>query len=158
MANNEPEDMDVEYSDGSYIQQTSLSTTTDTSTKVLMASSQDKDGVQAILSFKWSEDVPLQKCQHKLQKVFQSWNNNNNLWADCKVLKVLEDGKVKIRLTPAPGKTIPASELQKLSGQSLQGKDGNTVTILSVTLTPLQLETQKPSTNLPPSQDVVCTV
>ncbi|KAF3856474.1 hypothetical protein F7725_017197 [Dissostichus mawsoni] len=159
MSNNEPEDMDVEYSDGSYIQQTSLSTTTDTSTKALMASSQDKDGVQAILSFKWSEDVPLQKCQHKLQKVFQSWNNNNNnLWADCKVLKVLEDGKVKIRLTPAPGKPIPASELQKLSGQSLQGKDGNTVTILSVTLTPLQLETQKPSTNLPPSQDVVCTV
>ncbi|XP_033994423.1 E3 ubiquitin-protein ligase DTX3L-like isoform X2 [Trematomus bernacchii] len=119
-----------------------------------MASSHDKDGVQAILSFKWSEDVPLQKCHHNLQKVLQTWSNNNKLYADCKVLKVSEDGKVEIRLTPAPAKPIRASELQKLSGQSLQGKKGNTVTILSVTLTPLQLETQKPSTNLPPSQDV----
>ncbi|KAF3856472.1 hypothetical protein F7725_017195 [Dissostichus mawsoni] len=181
MANSEPEDMEVDSdrshfqptpsptptdtstkcdnSEGDSIQQTPPSTPTDTSTMALMASSQDKDGVQAILSFKWSEDVPPQKCQHKLEIVLQSWNNNNNLWADCKVLNVLEDGRVEIRLTPAPGsKPIPASELQKLSGQSLQGKDGNTVTILSVTLTPLQLETQKPSTNLPPSQDVVCTV
>ena len=156
-----------------------------------MASSQDKDGVQAILSFKWSEDVPLQKCHHNLQKVLQTWSNTNKLDADCKVLKVSEDGRVEIHLTPASGsnsiyfycyirpilltfcifsnvmfssslhfkdKPIPASELQKLSGQSLQGKDGNTVTILSVTLTPLQLETQKPSTNLPPSLDVICTV
>ncbi|KAI9548722.1 hypothetical protein NQZ68_003256 [Dissostichus eleginoides] len=177
MANNEPEDMEVD-SDGSHfqptpsptptdtstkcdnsegdsIQQTPPSTPTDTSTMALMASSQDKDGVQAILSFKWSEDVPPpHKCQRKLEIVLQSWNNKNKLWADCKVLNVLEDGRIEIRLTPAPGKPIPASELQKLSGQSLQGKDGNTVTILSVTLTPLQLETQKPSTNLPPSQDV----
>ncbi|XP_034052635.1 E3 ubiquitin-protein ligase DTX3L-like isoform X2 [Gymnodraco acuticeps] len=119
-----------------------------------MASSQDKDGVQAILSFKWSEDVPLQKCHHKLQKVLQTWSHINNLDADFKVSKVSEDDKVEIRLTPASGKPIPASELQKLSGQALHGKDGKTVTILSVTLTPLQLETQQPSTNLPPSPDV----
>ncbi|KAJ4927480.1 hypothetical protein JOQ06_015207 [Pogonophryne albipinna] len=119
-----------------------------------MASSRDKDGVQAILSFKWSEDVPLQKCHHNLQKVLQTWSNTNKLYADCKVLKVSEDDKVEIHLTPAPGKPIPASEVKKLRGQALQGKDGNTVTILSVTLTPLQLETQQPSTNLPPSADV----
>ncbi|KAK1901289.1 E3 ubiquitin-protein ligase DTX3L [Dissostichus eleginoides] len=155
MANNEPEDMECDNSEGDSIQQTPPSTPTDTSTMALMASSQDKDGVQAILSFKWSEDVPPpHKCQRKLEIVLQSWNNKNKLWADCKVLNVLEDGRIEIRLTPAPGKPIPASELQKLIGQSLQGKDGNTVTILSVTLTPLQLETQKPSTNLPPSQDV----
>ncbi|KAL3058453.1 hypothetical protein OYC64_010585 [Pagothenia borchgrevinki] len=153
MANSEPEDMEVD-SDRSNFQPTPSPTPTDTSTKALMASSQDKDGVQAILSFKWSEDVPLQKCHHNLQKVLQTWSNTNKLYADCNVLKVSEDGKVGIRLTPAPGKPIRASELQKLSGQSLQGENGNTVTILSVTLTPLQLETQKPSTNLPPSQDV----
>ncbi|KAI4827203.1 hypothetical protein KUCAC02_030619 [Chaenocephalus aceratus] len=156
MANNDvTEDMEVEYSDGSYIQQTSPSiTTTDTSTKALMASSRDKDGVQAILSFKWLEDVPLQKCQQNLQKVLQTWSNIKKLDADCKVSKVSEDGRVEIRLTPASGKPIPASEVQKLSGQALQRKDGNTVTILSVTLTPPQLETQQPSTNLPPSQEV----
>ncbi|XP_034052634.1 E3 ubiquitin-protein ligase DTX3L-like isoform X1 [Gymnodraco acuticeps] len=152
MANNDvPEDMEV---DENNFQPTPSPTPTDTSTKALMASSQDKDGVQAILSFKWSEDVPLQKCHHKLQKVLQTWSHINNLDADFKVSKVSEDDKVEIRLTPASGKPIPASELQKLSGQALHGKDGKTVTILSVTLTPLQLETQQPSTNLPPSPDV----
>ncbi|KAK5872292.1 hypothetical protein PBY51_013007 [Eleginops maclovinus] len=148
MSDNEPEAMEGQNSDGSPIQYTQPPTPTDTSTK-------DKDAVQAILSIKWSEDenVPLSKCE----MVFQTWSNTNHLNADCKVFKGSEDDTVQLCLTPLSGnKAILENELLRLAGQTLQGKEGKTVNILTVTLTRLQLETQKPeaSMNLPHSPDV----
>ncbi|XP_029286512.1 uncharacterized protein LOC115007705 isoform X2 [Cottoperca gobio] len=111
---------------------------------------EDEDEVQVTLSFKRSEDVSKRKCRRELERVLQMWiNNNDNYSGDCKVLEVLEDNRAVIRLKPAPA----LRALQKLSGALLKGKEGKTVTITSISLTPLEVETQisKASMNLPPS-------
>ncbi|XP_029286517.1 uncharacterized protein LOC115007708 isoform X2 [Cottoperca gobio] len=111
---------------------------------------EDKDEVQVTLSFKRSEDVSKWKYRAELEIVLQTWvNSNDNYSGDCKVLEVLEDNRAVIRLKPAPA----LRALQKLSGALLKGKEGKTVTITSISLTPLEVETQisKASMNLPPS-------
>ncbi|XP_029286509.1 E3 ubiquitin-protein ligase DTX3L-like [Cottoperca gobio] len=111
---------------------------------------EDEDEVQVTLSFKWSEDVSKKKCRRELEMVLQTWvNNNDNYTGNCKVLEVLEDNRAVIHLKPAPA----LRALQKLSGELLKGKEGKTVTITSISLTPLEVETQisKASMNLPPS-------
>ncbi|XP_074488960.1 uncharacterized protein LOC141766204 isoform X2 [Sebastes fasciatus] len=112
-------------------------------------SEQNKDEVQVTLSVKWSEGVQLQKYKTELEKVLQSWANNNKEFdGDCTVLSVSEDVSAVVHFKPAPAVCV----LQKLCGQTLTKKDKKVVTILSVSLTPL--ETQVPEDapmNLPPS-------
>ncbi|KAF1391531.1 hypothetical protein PFLUV_G00043090 [Perca fluviatilis] len=103
---------------------------------------QTKDEVQVTLLVEWSEGVQPQKCERELQKVLQTWaNSKSNFQGDCAVLNVSENGTAVISLKPAPA----VGELQKLSGQKLTSKcKTHTVTIKSVTLTPLELKTQMP--------------
>ncbi|KAL3058456.1 hypothetical protein OYC64_010588 [Pagothenia borchgrevinki] len=95
MANSDPEDMEVDSDRRSNFQPTPSPTPTDTSTKALMASSQDTDGVQAILSLKWSEDVPLQKCHHNLEIVLQTWSNTTN---SMQIAKSLQKSQKMVKL------------------------------------------------------------
>lgn len=124
-------------------------TSNDKSAEALMSLSQNKDEVQVTVSVKWSKRVQPQKDKLDLQKALQSWaNNNKDFDGDCTVLNVSEDGSAVVLLKPAPA----ASELQKLTGQTLNNKDKRAFTILSVSVTPPA--TQIPldgSMNLPPS-------
>ncbi|XP_074489004.1 uncharacterized protein LOC141766236 isoform X1 [Sebastes fasciatus] len=117
-------------------------------TGALMTPSKKKDEVQVTLSVKWSEGVQPEKYKSELQKVLQSWfNNNKEFKGDCTVLDA-KDGSAVVHLKTA----LAASEVQKLIGQTLTKKDKKVVTILSVSVTPL--ETQVPEDapmNLPPS-------
>lgn len=68
--------------------------------------SQSTDGVQVVLSVKWSEGQPPQKCKVELQKALQTWANKNEelkVKLNCKVLDVTKDGKASIYISPAPG-------------------------------------------------------
>ncbi|KAK9529153.1 hypothetical protein VZT92_013267 [Zoarces viviparus] len=139
--NNQDEAMD--YCDGS---QQEASTSPDCA--------ENKEEVQVTLSVEWSEGFQQQKYKIELEKILQSWaNNKNNKYdGDCKVLSISEDGSAAISLKPAPA----LSELQKLSGQHLTGKDGKTVKIMSVYLSPQEVKTPKEaleeaSVKLPPS-------
>ncbi|XP_037346085.2 E3 ubiquitin-protein ligase DTX3L-like isoform X1 [Pungitius pungitius] len=123
---------------------------TDGSQQSLDTLAENKEEVQVFLSVEWSEGFPHQKYKVELEKILQSWaNNNNNKYSgDCKVLDILEDRIAVICLRPAPA----LSDLQKLSGQQLVGKDGKRVTILSISLTPQEVEKQAPAdVKLPPS-------
>ncbi|XP_044078223.1 E3 ubiquitin-protein ligase DTX3L-like [Siniperca chuatsi] len=109
-------------------------------------SAKNKDGVQVILSVEWSEGAQPQKREIQLTKVLQTWANKSKYKGEVTVLNVSEGGRALIRIEPASA----VSELQELSGQILTGKDGTTVKIMSVSLTPPK--TQKPedaSMNLP---------
>ncbi|KAM6946962.1 uncharacterized protein PEZ65_000673 [Lycodopsis pacificus] len=115
---------------------------------------ENKGEVQVTLSVEWSEGFQQQKCKFELEKVLQSWvnNKNNKYHGDCKVLSFSEDGSAAISLKPAPA----LSELQKLSGQQLTGKDGKTVKIMSVYLSPREVKTpteapEEASVKPPPS-------
>ncbi|XP_031698284.1 uncharacterized protein LOC116380518, partial [Anarrhichthys ocellatus] len=111
---------------------------------------ENKEEVQVTLSVAWAEDFQQQKCKIELQKILQSWVNNiiKKYRGDCTVLSVSEDGSAAISLKPASA----LSELQKLSGQQLMGRDGKTVKIMSVYLTPREVKTPKEaSVKLPPS-------
>ncbi|XP_068576115.1 E3 ubiquitin-protein ligase DTX3L-like [Cebidichthys violaceus] len=113
---------------------------------------ENKEEVQVTLSVEWSEGFQQQKCKVELEKILQSWanNKNNKFNGDCKVLNVSKDGSAAIRFKPAPA----LSELQKLSGQQLSGRDKKTeIRIKSVSLTPPEVKTQAPeeaSVKLPP--------
>ncbi|XP_031703965.1 uncharacterized protein LOC116383908 [Anarrhichthys ocellatus] len=96
----------------------------------------NKEEVQVTLSVTWAEGFQQQKCKIELEKVLQSWVNNKYR-GDCKVLNVSEDGSAVISLKPASA----LSELQKLSGQQLMGRDGKTVKIMSVS-TPVKEKVQ----------------
>ncbi|KAM6946964.1 uncharacterized protein PEZ65_000677 [Lycodopsis pacificus] len=96
----------------------------------------NKEEVQVTLSVVWAEGFQQQKCKIELEKVLQSWVNNKYR-GDCKVLNVSEDGSAAIILKPPPA----LSELQKLSGQQLMGRDGKAVRIMSVS-TPLKEKVQ----------------
>ncbi|XP_035518336.1 uncharacterized protein dtex3l2.1 [Morone saxatilis] len=100
----------------------------------------NKDEVQVTFSVKWSEGIKPQKAKVELQKVLQTWANRTKCNQDYTVLNVLEDGRAVIKIKPAPA----LLELQKLSGQTLTRKKGETVTIMSVSLTPPDLETRIP--------------
>ncbi|KAM7006431.1 uncharacterized protein dtx3lb.2 [Tautogolabrus adspersus] len=103
------------------------------------------------LSVQWSEGTQPLRSDKKLEMALQSWSNKNEIKLDFNVSKVSEDGRAAvIKITPSPA----LSELQKLCGQILTLKDGKTVTVMNVTLTPPGLETLIPDnasmTSLPP--------
>ncbi|XP_030276932.1 uncharacterized protein LOC115583862 isoform X2 [Sparus aurata] len=115
---------------------------------------ENEDEVQVLLSVKWSADVQPQKRKMELQKLLQTWDNNHdrarNKAKEYTVLNVLEDGRAVIKIKPPPA----VSELQKLSGQTLKGKDGKTVMISSISLTLPELGIKTPdnaSMNFPSS-------
>ncbi|XP_075966460.1 uncharacterized protein dtx3lb.2 [Anarhichas minor] len=115
---------------------------------------ENKEEVEVTLSVERSEGFQQQKCKIQLEKILQTWANNksNKYRGDCTVLSFSEDGSAAISLKPAPA----LSELQKLSGQQLTGRDGKTVKIMSVYLTPREVKTpkeapQEASVKLPPS-------
>ncbi|XP_054473047.1 E3 ubiquitin-protein ligase DTX3L-like [Anoplopoma fimbria] len=112
---------------------------------------ENQEEVQLTLSVKWSEVYEQQhKCKLELEKILQTWaNTNDEFKGDCKVLNVSEDGRALISL-PSPA----LSELKKLIGQELTGKDGKTVTILSVSEALPVFQTQAPEEaliNSPPT-------
>ncbi|XP_035771749.1 uncharacterized protein LOC102777629, partial [Neolamprologus brichardi] len=76
-------------------------------------------------------DDMSQKPETSLQKMLQSWFNKCIPNVDCSVKRILKDGRVVINIKPAPALT----ELQKLNKQTLTGKDGDLVTITSISLT-----------------------
>ncbi|XP_070696587.1 E3 ubiquitin-protein ligase DTX3L-like isoform X2 [Pempheris klunzingeri] len=100
----------------------------------------NKDEIHLTLSFEWSVETPPQKCKVELEKVLQTWANKSKVHTDCMVLKVLKDGRALIRIEPTPA----VNELQKLSGETLKGKDGRKLKIKSVTLTQQELEAETP--------------
>lgn len=68
--------------------------------------SQSTDGVQVVLSVKWSEGQPPPKCTFELERALQTWANMNEklkVKLDCKVFGVTKDGKAVISISPAPG-------------------------------------------------------
>lgn len=68
--------------------------------------SQSADGVQVVLSVKWSEGQPPHKYKFELQRALQTWaNKNEKLKAtlNCKVSDVTKDGEAVISISPAPG-------------------------------------------------------
>ncbi|CAI5688065.1 unnamed protein product [Oreochromis niloticus] len=115
--------------------------------------SQDKDEALIVLSLKWIKSDELQtkkRLETRLEKMLQSWFNKRERKVGCSVKRTLSDERVVIIVKPAPAIT----ELQKLSTQTLTGKDGNSVTITSISLTlpSPELDTQVPedaSMNLP---------
>ncbi|XP_065327039.1 uncharacterized protein LOC134628215 [Pelmatolapia mariae] len=118
--------------------------------------SQDQDEAHIVLSIKWiKSDDELQKGKRlktRLQIMLQTWFNKCKHKVECSVERMLKDGRVVIKTKPVPVLT----ELQKLSKQTLTGRDGNSVTITSISLTlpSPELDTQVPedaSMNLPPS-------
>ncbi|XP_013767948.1 uncharacterized protein LOC106456303 [Pundamilia nyererei] len=117
---------------------------------------QDQDEAHIVLSIKWiKSDDELQKgkrLETRLEKMLQTWFNKCKHKVDCSVERMLKDGRVVIKTKPVPVLT----ELQKLSKQTLTGKDGNSVTITSISLTlpSPELDAQVPedaSMNIPPS-------
>ncbi|XP_076740547.1 uncharacterized protein LOC101472302 [Maylandia zebra] len=97
--------------------------------------SQVEDGALIVLSLKWikSDDEPqkTKKPETSLQKMLQSWFNKCKPNVDCSVKRILKDGRAVINIKPAPVLT----KLQKLNKQTLTGKDGDLVTITSISLT-----------------------
>ncbi|XP_071350215.1 E3 ubiquitin-protein ligase DTX3L-like [Trachinotus anak] len=115
-----------------------------------MTSSQNEDEAQVTVSVKWSKENQPQKYKVELEKVLQTWINKNESCVDCKVVHASQDGIAVIKIKPATA----LSQLHKLIGQTLQSKDGKSVTVNSVSLTPPELKAQKPdnaSVNLPSS-------
>ncbi|XP_030584697.1 uncharacterized protein LOC115779933 [Archocentrus centrarchus] len=114
---------------------------------------QDEDGALIVLSLKWIKPDEIQNMKRlgtSLNKMLQSWFNNQKLKVDCSVERIIFDGCVLIKTKPAPA----IIELQKLSKQTLTGRDGNSVTItgISLTLPSAEVDTQVPadaSLNLP---------
>ncbi|XP_031603842.2 uncharacterized protein dtex3l2.1 [Oreochromis aureus] len=108
--------------------------------------SQDQDEAHIVLSIKWiKSDDELQKgkrLETRLEKMLQTWFNKCKHKVDCSVERMLKDGCVVIKTKPVPVLT----ELQKLSKQTLTGRDGNSVTITSISLTlpSPELDTQVP--------------
>ncbi|XP_036956935.1 uncharacterized protein LOC119021069 isoform X2 [Acanthopagrus latus] len=98
----------------------------------------DRNEIQVFLSVQWSEDVQPQSYKKELQKILLTWTNK--LRGEYTILNVSEDGSAVIKIKPAAA----VSELQKLSRQKLKGKDGTTVTITSISLTPPEPEAQIP--------------
>ncbi|XP_051803847.1 E3 ubiquitin-protein ligase DTX3L-like isoform X2 [Acanthochromis polyacanthus] len=105
-------------------------------------SSQNKDEDEDLLSisFKWSESSRPQKPKRDLELLLQSWFNKREMETDCRVVKTIGDDCVVIKITPVPA----LNELKKLIGQTLTKKGCSPITITSVSLTPPELEADKP--------------
>lgn len=103
-----------------------------------LSQSKEEASVTVFVAVRWSEVLPLQKCRVELEKALQTWANKGKGRSDCTVSDISEEGRAVITINPAPA----LSELQKLGGQTLTRKDGKTVTITSISLTPLK--TQSP--------------
>ncbi|XP_070814794.1 E3 ubiquitin-protein ligase DTX3L [Chaetodon trifascialis] len=102
------------------------------------AESKEEAPVTVYVALRWSEGRQPQKCRVELERALQTWANKGKGRSDCTVSDISEEGRAVITIKPAPA----LSELQKLGGQTLTRKDGKTVTITSVSLTPLK--TQSP--------------
>ncbi|XP_018536064.1 E3 ubiquitin-protein ligase DTX3L isoform X1 [Lates calcarifer] len=88
-----------------------------------------------------------------LQRVLQTWGNNEEISVDCTVENASEDGRAVLKIKPASA----LNKLQKLVGQTLFNKEGTpTVTVKSVSLGTQELETQIPdvASVKPPSSSV----
>ncbi|CAI5688064.1 unnamed protein product [Oreochromis niloticus] len=117
--------------------------------------SQDEDEALIVLSIKWitpHEPQKVKRLKTRLQIMLQTWFNKCKHKVECSVETTLKDGRVVIKTKPAPVLT----ELQKLSKQTLTEREGNSVTITSISLTlpSPELDTQVPedaSVTLPPS-------
>ncbi|TKS71545.1 E3 ubiquitin-protein ligase DTX3L [Collichthys lucidus] len=96
----------------------------------------NKGGVQVTLSVQWPKDASPETRKNKLEKILQSWANKSGRELNLSVVTVSADGRAAIRIEPAPAVT----DLQKLSGQTLSGKDGYTVIITNVDLSTQKLE------------------
>ncbi|XP_041835992.1 E3 ubiquitin-protein ligase DTX3L-like [Melanotaenia boesemani] len=106
---------------------------------------QDKDeGVLLTFSLKWSQSDQLQKPKPRLEKLLQTWFNGRENKMDCLVESIRKDGSALIKVKPSPA----LSDLQELNGKTLTSKDGKTVTILSISLAPLNLDLQRPDDEL----------
>ncbi|XP_041835991.1 E3 ubiquitin-protein ligase DTX3L-like isoform X2 [Melanotaenia boesemani] len=106
-----------------------------------MASSQDKnEGVLLTLSLKWSQSDQLQKPKPRLEKLLQTWFNKRENKMDCSVESIRKDGSALIKVKPS----LALSDLWELNGKTLTSKDGKTVTVLSISLAPPNLDSQKP--------------
>ncbi|XP_074523440.1 E3 ubiquitin-protein ligase DTX3L [Halichoeres trimaculatus] len=96
-----------------------------------------KDEVEVTVSFRWFESPPPQKCREKLEMAVQTWASRA-FKGNCDVTDDPKNGKAKIKIEPAPDLKI----LLDLCGKTLTIKDKKTVTILSVTLSSPESETQ----------------
>ncbi|XP_041835989.1 uncharacterized protein LOC121636520 isoform X2 [Melanotaenia boesemani] len=106
-----------------------------------MASPQDiNEGVLLTLSLNWSQSDQVQKPKPRLEKLLQTWFNGRENKMDCSVENIQKDGSALIKVKPSPA----LSDLQELNGKTLTSKDGKTVTILSISLAPLNLDLQRP--------------
>uniref|UniRef100_A0AAQ6IBK8 E3 ubiquitin-protein ligase n=1 Tax=Anabas testudineus TaxID=64144 RepID=A0AAQ6IBK8_ANATE len=113
-------------------------------------SSSQEEETLVTLSVKWSASHRSQKLKFQLEQILQTWFNRRKPDTDCSVVKTLGDESFLIKIKPAPA----MKDLQELNGQTLTHKDGKTVIIMSISLTPPQLETQIPAPalkNIPPS-------
>ncbi|XP_047439034.1 uncharacterized protein LOC125006745 [Mugil cephalus] len=110
--------------------------------QVGMTSPHDDGEVFLTLSFKWLEPDRPQKIKKELERLLQSWFNNNITSVNCEVKKTVGHTRALIKLQPVPGLSV----LQKLIGQTLKDKkdNNNKVTIMSLSLTSLDQDTQIP--------------
>ncbi|XP_026163908.1 E3 ubiquitin-protein ligase DTX3L-like [Mastacembelus armatus] len=113
-------------------------------------SSEAQGGTLLQLSVNWSEPGPPERPSVKLQKVLQTWFNKQKMEKSCSVIGFLRDAVIKI--TPASA----MSELQELEGQTLSCRDGQKVTIMSVSLIlqDVSLNTLPPSMSEPPDKKI----
>uniref|UniRef100_A0AAZ1WVT4 E3 ubiquitin-protein ligase n=1 Tax=Oreochromis aureus TaxID=47969 RepID=A0AAZ1WVT4_OREAU len=105
----------------------------------------DDEEVLFVLSLKWinpKEPQKVKRLETSLEKMLQSWFNKCKHKVDCSVERTLKDGRVVVKTKPAPA----LADLQKLNNQTLTGRDGQSVTItsISLTLSSPQLDTQVP--------------
>ncbi|XP_068450021.1 E3 ubiquitin-protein ligase DTX3L isoform X2 [Clinocottus analis] len=114
---------------------------------------ENKEEVQLSIAVEWSNGFLQQKLKVELEKILQSWANNddNTFSGDCKVLGFNQDESAVVSFKPAPAQ----SELQKLIGKELKGRDEKKIVkIKSVSSTLREVNTPalaEASINLPPA-------
>ncbi|XP_026023918.1 uncharacterized protein LOC113022589 isoform X2 [Astatotilapia calliptera] len=105
----------------------------------------DDEEVLFVLSLKWTnlkEPQKVKRLETRLHRMLQTWFNKCKHMVDCAVERTLKDGRVVVKAKPAPA----LADLQKLNNQTLTGRDGQSVTIISISLTlpSPELDTQVP--------------
>ncbi|XP_076740089.1 uncharacterized protein LOC143418613 isoform X2 [Maylandia zebra] len=105
----------------------------------------DDEEVLFVLSLKWTnlkEPQKVKRLETRLHRMLQTWFNKCKHQVDCAVERTLKDGRVVVKAKPAPA----LADLQKLNNQTLTGRDGQSVTIISISLTlpSPELDTQVP--------------
>ncbi|CAG5981995.1 unnamed protein product [Menidia menidia] len=113
-----------------------------------MASLQAKEEVFLSLSLKWpngDEPTGLQKSKKSLEKTLQTWFNKHKTKVDC-VVESIKDGTGVVKVSPPPELRI----LDDLTGKTLTSRDGEKVTIMSISLTKTGAQTSDDASTGPP--------